>query len=169
MGGQVSQLFSYRFTFVITRRVAARRMSKINGSHLELFPRTFAFFSRVLTPSLSFSFSPLRLASIRSSLPVLVTVTSQGFIINVSIPRYGRQSRSADANFYQIIRTQCSLYLNVAAFYRTKWELNDLSYRTVNVPSHTVTYFQDDRRRFVRSISLIAFNRKLTRKKCPSV
>lgn len=44
MGGQVSQLFSYRFTFVITRRVAARRMSKINGSHLELFPRTFAFF-----------------------------------------------------------------------------------------------------------------------------
>lgn len=45
MGGQVSQLFSYRFTFVITRRVAARRMSKINGSHLELFPRTFAFFS----------------------------------------------------------------------------------------------------------------------------
>jgi len=43
MGGQVSQLFSYRFTFVITRRVAARRMSKINGSHLELFPRTFFF------------------------------------------------------------------------------------------------------------------------------
>lgn len=87
MGGQVSQLFSYRFTFVITRRVAARRMSKINGSHLELFPRTFAFFSSHYH---SHSLQHVRFTSIRFS--SLVIVTPPGFIINVSIPRPGRQS-----------------------------------------------------------------------------
>lgn len=66
---QVSQLFSYRFTFVITRRVAARRMSKINGSHLELFPRTFAFFSS-RSPLLSLSLS---LSLVLSPLSPLVT------------------------------------------------------------------------------------------------
>lgn len=101
---QVSQLFSYRFTFVITRRVAARRMSKINGSHLELFPRTFAFFFS-LSPLLHFSLSP----SSRYTPPPFIP---PGFIINVNVPPVGRQSRGADANFYQIIRTRCAFSLN---------------------------------------------------------
>lgn len=123
MGGQVSQLFSYRFTFVITRRVAARRMSKINGSHLELFPRTFAFFPLALPPTLT-SRLPLPLFfSLSFSLfffslffSYLVIVILLGFIINVNIPRPSRQSQGADANFYQIIRTQCTLYFNARRF-----------------------------------------------------
>lgn len=100
---QVSQLFSYRFTFVITRRVAARRMSKINGSHLELFPRTF--FSLAPLFSLFLSLPP----SSRYTPPPFIP---PGFIINVNVPPVGRQSRGADANFYQIIRTRCAFSLN---------------------------------------------------------
>lgn len=135
MGGQVSQLFSYRFTFVITRRVAARRMSKINGSHLELFPRTFAFFfsSRYLLRSLQHAHSDIYsythiyiYITIYISLFSSFIVILPGFIINVSIPRPSHRSP----------KRRCKLLSNYsnALFILMLGILRNWSYKTIIMP-----------------------------------